>query len=153
MATIQVILNGMPGGSMHDLDGYPIILKFDEHKSYGSAVWVIPSYPGHIPASMLSEIRVQMGPITVFIEGPDSFQSGPHTTDWVRSDYPRGKLCSFIQMDASTQKMGGVSLMIHEESLILNEIDLGGKKPEPADESAEVPGGAEAADQSAARDA
>ena len=130
MATIQVILNGMPGGSMHDLDGYPIILKFDERKSYGSAVWVIPSYPGHIPASMLSEIRVQMGPITVFTEGPDSFQSGPHTTDWVRSDYPRGKLCSFIQMDASTQKMGGVSLMIHEDSLILDEINLGGPKPE-----------------------
>jgi hypothetical protein len=130
MATIQVILNGMPGGSMHDLDGYPVILKFDDRKSYGSAVWVIPSYPGHIPAGMLSEIRVQMGPITVFVEGPEGFQSGPYTTDWVRSDYPRGKLCSFLQMDASTQKMGGVSLFIHEDSLILDEINLGGPKTE-----------------------
>ena len=128
---------------MHDLDGYPIILKFDERKSYGSAVWVIPSYPGHIPASMLSEIRVQMGPITVFTEGPDSFQSGPHTTDWVRSDYPRGKLCSFLQMDASTQKMGGVSLFIHDDSLILDEINLGGKKAEPAEEKTAAPGDSE----------
>jgi hypothetical protein len=79
---------------------------------------------------MLSEIRVQMGPITVFVEGPEGFQSGPYTTDWVRSDYPRGKLCSFLQMDASTQKMGGVSLFIHEDSLILDEINLGGPKTE-----------------------
>jgi hypothetical protein len=126
MATVQVILNGMPGGSMHDLDGYPVILQFNDQKVYGNAVWVIPSYPGHIPAGMLSEIRVQGGPITVFVEGPQGFQSGPHTCDWVRSDYPRGKLCSFLQMDADTHKMGGVSIDIHEDTLIVDEVNLGG---------------------------
>jgi hypothetical protein len=127
MATIQVILNGMPGGTQHDTDQYPVILQFDEDKSYDNAVWVIPSYPGHIPAGMLSEIRVQGEPLECFIEGPEGFQSGPYETDWVRSDYPRGKLCSFLQMDASTQKMGGVSVEVVEGSLVVDPISLGGK--------------------------
>jgi hypothetical protein len=129
MATVQVILHGMPGGTMHDTDGYPVILQFDEDRNYGGAVWVIPSYPGHIPAGMLSEIRVEGvgGPLTVFVEGPEGFQSGPHETNWVRSDYPRGKLCSFLQMDASTQKMGGVSVEVVEGSLIVDPVSLGGK--------------------------
>jgi hypothetical protein len=40
MATIQVILNGMPGGTIHDTDSYPVILQFDEDKTYNNAVWV-----------------------------------------------------------------------------------------------------------------
>jgi hypothetical protein len=127
MATIQVILNGMPGGTMHDTDNYPIILQFDENRTYGGAVWIVPSYPGHIPAGMLSEIRINAGPQEVFVEGPEGFQSGPHETNWVRSDYPRGKLCSFLQMDASTQKMGGVSVDVVEGSLIVDPVSLGGK--------------------------
>jgi hypothetical protein len=61
------------------------------------------------------------------VEGPEGFQSGPHETNWVRSDYPRGKLCSFLQMDASTQKMGGVSVEVVEGSLIVDPVVLGGK--------------------------
>jgi hypothetical protein len=132
MATVQVILHGMPGGTLHDTDNYPVILQFDEGKNYGGAVWVVPSYPGHIPAGMLSEIRVDAGPLTVFVEGPEGFKSGPHETNWVRSDYPRGKLCSFLQMDASTQKMGGVSVEVVEGSLIVDTVSLGGKKEEPS---------------------
>jgi hypothetical protein len=127
MATIQVILNGMPSGTMHDTDNYPIILQFDEDRSYGGAVWIVPSYPGQIPAAMLSEIRINAGPQEVFVEGPEGFQSGPYETNWVRSDYPRGKLCSFLQMDASTQRMGGVSVEVVEGSLIVDPVSLGGK--------------------------
>jgi hypothetical protein len=43
-------------------------------------------------------------------------------------------------MDASTQKMGGVSLLIHEDSLILDEIDIGGKKSEPPETKTEPSG-------------
>ena len=127
MATVQVILNGMPGGTMHDTDNYPVILQFDEEKDYGGAVWIIPSYPGHIPAGMLSEIRVEGGPLECFIEGPEGFQSGPYETNWVRSDYPRGKLCSFLNMDASTQKMGGVSVQVVEGTLVVDPLQIGGK--------------------------
>jgi hypothetical protein len=127
MATVQVILNGMPGGTLHDTDNYPIILQFDEGKNYGGAVWIVPSYPGHIPAGMLSEIRINTGPQEVIVDGPEGFQSGPHETNWVRSDYPRGKLCSFLLMDASTQKMGGVSVEVVEGSLIVDPVSLGGK--------------------------
>ncbi len=130
MATVQVILHGMPSGTLHDTDNYPVILQFDERRSYESAVWVIPSYPGHIPAGMLSEIRVNAGPLTVFVEGPEGFKSGPHDTDWVRSDYPRGKFCSFLQMDAATQKMGGVSVEVVEGSLIVDPVNVGGKPQE-----------------------
>ena len=128
MAVVQVILNGMPGGTMHDTDNYPVTLQFDESKNYGGAVWIIPSYPGHIPAGMLSEIRIEGGgSVECFVEGPEGFQSGPHETNWVRSDYPRGKLCSFLQMDASTQKMGGVSVEVVEGSLIVDPVVLGGR--------------------------
>lgn len=127
MATVQVIINGMPGGTMHDTDNYPVILQFDEDKSYGGAVWIIPSYPGHIPADMLSEIRVQGEPLECFIEGPEGFQSGPHETNWVRSDYPRGKLCSFLNMNAETRQMGGVSVEVVEGSLIVDPVSIGGK--------------------------
>jgi len=126
MATVQVILHGMPGGSMHDTDGYPIILQFDGSKSYEAAEWIIPSYPGHIPAYMLSEIRVSDGDLSVVVEGPDGFQSGPHTSNWVRGNYPRGKECAFLLTNAETRKMTGVTVEIVEESLVIGELSLGG---------------------------
>ena len=113
MATVQVILNGMPGGTQHDTDNYPVILQFDEEKDYGGG--------------MLSEIRVEGGPLECFVEGPEGFQSGPHETNWVRSDYPRGKLCSFLQMDATTHTMGGVSVQVVEGTLVVDEVSVGKK--------------------------
>ncbi len=127
MATVQVILNGMPGGTVHDTDNYPVILKFDEDKSYEGAVWVIPSYPAHIPAGMLSEIRVDTGPLECMVEGPEGFTSGPHETNWVRCAYPRGKFCSFLLTNAETHQLGGVSVEIVEGSLIVDAVQVGGK--------------------------
>ena len=126
MAVVQVILNGMPGGSVHDTDSYPIILQFNDGRSYDGAEWIIPSYPGHIPAYMLSEIRVQEGDCSVEVDGPQGFQSGPHATNWVRSSYPRGKDCSFLQTNAETRKMTGVTIEVVEESLVVGELSLGG---------------------------
>ncbi len=127
MATVQVIINGMPGGTQHDTDNYPVILQFDEGMSYENAVWIVPSYPAHIPAGMLSEIRVEAGPLECFVEGPDGFKSGPHETNWVRCAYPRGKFCSFLLMDASTQQMGGVSIEVVEGSVIVDPVSVGKK--------------------------
>jgi len=70
MATVQVILRGMPAGTTHDTDNYPVILQFGEEKRYEEASWIVPSYPGHIPAYMLSEIRVLEGPLSVVVDGP-----------------------------------------------------------------------------------
>jgi len=123
---VQVILHGVPSGSIHDTDNYPVILQFDEDKNYENAVWIIPSYPGYIPAGMLSEIRVNQGPLTVFVDGPEGFKSGPHNADWVRCDYPRGKLCSFLEMNADTRKLGGVSVEVVEGSLIVDAVSVGG---------------------------
>ena len=128
MATIQVILNGMPGGTMHDTEQYPVVLRFEEDKSIENAVWVIPSFPGHIPASMLSEIRVQTGPLQAVVEGPEGFQSGPHETTWIRCDYPRGKIVSFLQTNPETpSRMGGVSVSLVEDTLIVDEVQIGSK--------------------------
>lgn len=126
MATVQVILNGMPGGTVHDTEQYPVILKFDDDRSIANAVWVIPSFPGHIPASMLSEIRVQAGPLQAMVEGPEGFQSGPHETTWIRCEYPRGKLVSFLQTNSDTHRMSGVSLSIVEDTLVVDEVTIGG---------------------------
>jgi hypothetical protein len=126
MATVQVILNGMPGGTMHDTEAYPVVLRFDADKSVDNAVWVIPSFPGEIPAGMLSEIRVQAGPLQAMVEGPDGFQTGPHETNWIRCDYPRGKLVSFLQTNAETHKMSGVSVSIVEDTLVVDEVTIGG---------------------------
>ena len=126
MATVQVILHGMPGGTMHDTDSYPIILQFNEARSYDDAEWIIPSYPGHIPAYMLSEIRVSQGGLSVVVEGPAGFQSGPHESNWVRSGYPRGKDCAFIKTDADTRKLGGVTVEVVEESLVVSPLSVGG---------------------------
>lgn len=126
MATVQVILNGMPGGTVHDTEQYPVVLKFGEDKSVENAVWVIPSFPAEIPAGMLSEIRVQAGPLQVMVEGPEGFNSGPHETTWIRCDYPRGKLVSFLQTGNDTHKMSGVSVSIVEDTLVVDEVTIGG---------------------------
>ena len=126
MATVQVILNGMPGGTVHDTEQYPVVLRFEDDKSVENAVWVIPSFPGEIPAAMLSEIRVQVGPLQAMVDGPEGFQSGPHDTTWIRCDYPRGKLVSFLQTGGDTHKMTGVSVSIVEDSLVVDEVTIGG---------------------------
>lgn len=126
MATVQVILNGMPGGTVHDTEQYPVILQFEEDKTIENAVWVIPSYPGHIPAGMLSEIRVQVGPLQAMVEGPEGFQSGPHETSWIRCDYPRGKICSFLITNSDTHRMSGVSVSLAEDTLVVDEVTIGG---------------------------
>lgn len=132
MATVQVILNGMPGGTMHETEQYPVILKFSEDKSIENAVWVIPSFPGEIPAGMLSEIRVQVGPLQAMVDGPEGFQSGPHETTWIRCDYPRGKLCSFLQTNSDTRRLSGVSVSIVEDTLVVDEVQIGGPPATPA---------------------
>jgi hypothetical protein len=99
MATIQVILMGVPGGSIHDTDQYPVILHFEEGNNYDEAAWVIPAFPGYIPGDMLSEIRVVHGPLKVVVDGPGGFQSGPYNAAWIKGNYPRGKLCSFLDID------------------------------------------------------
>lgn len=126
MAMVQVILNGMPGGTVHDTEQYPVVLQFEDDKSIENAVWVIPSFPGHIPAGMLSEIRVQAGPLQAMVEGPEGFQSGPHETNWIRCDYPRGKIVSFLLTNAETHKMSGVSVSLVEDSLVVDEVSIGG---------------------------
>ena len=122
MATIQVILHGIPGGTVHDTDNYPVILKFMEGLDIEEAVWVIPSYPGNIPGDYMSEIRVMQGPLKVMVDGPDGFQSGPHDCTWVRGGYPRGKLCAFLQVDNLTRKTSGVTVDVHEGSILVEEL-------------------------------
>ena len=138
MARIEVILHGIPGGSEHDTDNYPVILSYSEEKAYYDASWIVPSYPGYIPAGMLSEIRVLTGPLSVVVDGPEGFQSGPYETNWVRSSYPRGKDCSFLKMDSSTLSLGGVSVSVMEGSLVIDAVSLGGNKSQaPAASPAE----------------
>lgn len=137
MPTVQVILGGVPRTTVHDTYDFPIVLQFGGQTTYESAVWVIPSFPGRIPARRLSEIRVQQGPVSIIVDGPDGFRSGPHLTDWVRSRYPRGKDCSLLQLHSETKSMGGVSLSVFEGSLIVEELSLGG--PTPASAAPEPP--------------
>ena len=124
MPQVQVILNSLIGGTTHDTETYPVILRFGEDKSYENAEWVIPTYPRTIPAPMLSELRISEGTVQVFIEGPDGFQSGPHPSTWVRSSYPRGKDVSILEVDSNLHKMTGVSVTVVEDSLIVDEFAL-----------------------------
>ena len=126
MATIQVILQGARIASYDNYD-YPVILQFGDQKTYDSAVWFIPSSQRRIAAWRLSEIRVQEGPLSVLVDGPDGFRSGPYLADWVRNFYPRGKICAFIKVDPESRTSGGVVLSIVEDSLVVEE--LGGPTP------------------------
>lgn len=123
MATIQVILAGQLRTTIHDTFDYPLVLQFNDKTSYDEAEWVIPSYPRHIPAYRLSEIRVQDGPISVLVDGPEGFRYGPYLFNWIRSYYPRGKHCAFVQVDpGSYTKMNGVSITIVEGTLVVEEL-------------------------------
>ena len=127
MAVIQVILRGYPSGGPIDSGEEPVVLQFDEDKEFENAFWVIPGFGQDLPAFLLSEIRVEPGPqLKVSIQGPDGLQSGPHTTNWVRCDYPRGKLFSLLQMNAETRTTTGVSVELVDGKLELGEIKLGG---------------------------
>jgi hypothetical protein len=125
VATIQVILAGRMGTSMHDTFDYPIVLQFGGHTNYGEAEWVIPSFGPHIPAGRLSEIRVQLGSVPVLIDGPEGFRSGPYEVSWIRSLYPRGKHCALLQTDSDLHKLVGVTLTTHDDTLFIDEF------PEP----------------------
>ena len=81
MATIQVILAGQLRTTIHDTFDYPLVLQFNDKKNYDEAEWVIPSYPRHIPAHRLSEIRVQEGNVSVLVDGPEM----THRTRQLRS--------------------------------------------------------------------
>ncbi len=124
MAMVQVILHGIPGGSVHDTAEDPIYLRFGESNDYDAAEWAVPTFPGLIPGYMLSELRVEQGRMTIFVEA-ENFSSGPHAVDWVRSGYPRGKSCSLIDLKSATGKMAGVSVSIVEGAVVVQEINLG----------------------------
>ena len=134
MPQVQVILNSLIGGTTHDTETYPVILRFNEDKTYENAEWVIPTYPRTIPAPMLSELRITEGPVQVFIEGPEGFQSGPHQSTWVRSSYPRGKDVSILEVDPNLHKMTGVSVTVVEDTLVVDEFALnpGGASAAPS---------------------
>ena len=127
MATIQVILRGYPSGGPIDAGEEPIILQFDQDGEYENAWWFIPGFGQELPAYVLSEIRVDPGQmLKVDIKGPEGFESGPHQTNWVRCDYPRGKLFSLLHMNAETRTTTGVSVAVEDGKLELSEIKLGG---------------------------
>ena len=128
MAIIQMIFVGVPRTVVHDTYDYPLILQFGDKKRYEEAVWVVPSHPGRIPTRKLSEIRIEAGPLSVLIDGPEGFRSGPHTTDWVRSYYPRGKHCAFLRMDPESHTMGGVTITVTEETLFVEEMSQSGTR-------------------------
>ena len=130
MATIQVIIAGQLRTTIHDTFDYPIVLQFNDKTSYDEAEWVIPSYPRHIPAHRLSEIRVQEGTVSVLVDGPEGFRHGPFPFTWVRSYYPRGHHCAFVQVDPGQYtKMAGVALTTHEGTLVIETLPIEREKP------------------------
>jgi hypothetical protein len=126
MAAISVILMGIPSGQVQDIGDTPVVLQFDEDGDYDNALWIVPGFPQELPSYMLSEIRVEQGPLQIMIEGPEGFASGPHTTDWLRTDYPRGKLFSLIQKSADPRTMSGKMATIEEGKLVLADLKVGG---------------------------
>ena len=77
---------------------------------------------------------MEQGPLQVVIEGPEGFASGPHATDWLRTDYPRGKLFSLIQKNDDPRTMSGKMATIEEGKLVLADLKVGGAAaptPEP----------------------
>jgi hypothetical protein len=89
MATVQLIIAGRSISTVHDIFDYPLILQFGKGKDYNHAEWIIPSFARHIPAWRLSEIRVEDGSLSVLVDGPEGFRSGPYQVSWVRNYYPR----------------------------------------------------------------
>ena len=126
MSTVRVILAGRVSTTIHDIFDHPLVLQFGDKRNYDEAVWVIPSYARRIPASRLSEIRVEEGTLSVIVDGPDGFRSGPHEANWVRSYYPRGKHCALLHTEPGSMKTTGVTLTTIEGTLIVDELSLGG---------------------------
>ena len=124
MAMVQVILQGVPSGSVHDTEENPIVLRFVEGNSYEDAEWVVPSFPETIPSFYLSELRVESGRMNVYVEAPN-FNSGPHVTDWVRSGYPRGKACSLIDLKEEAGKVRGVSVTVDDGQIAIDDLKIG----------------------------
>jgi len=122
MAILQVILQGARIAS-YDIYDYPLVLQFGNQKTYESATWFIPSFQARIPARRLSEIRVLQGPISVLIDGPDGFQSGPYVADWVRNYYPRGKDCAFIRQDGDFKAVKGIAVTVVDETLVIEQLE------------------------------
>ena len=138
MATIQVILAGQLRTTVHDTFDYPLVLQFNDKRNYDEAEWVIPSYPRHIPAHRLSEIRVQEGEVSVLVDGPDGFRHGPYRFTWIRSYYPRGHHCAFVKVEpGGYTTMGGVALTTHDGSLFIESLPIAKSEPPAADEPAE----------------
>ena len=131
MAKIQVILQGAARISVHDTYDYPLVLQFGDQTSYDRATWFIPS-AGRFPAWRLSEIRVEEGSLSILVDGPEGFRSGPHDADWVRSHYPRGKDCAFIRVNRESKAMGGVTLTAIEGILVVDEMAAPGATPPAA---------------------
>jgi hypothetical protein len=124
MAIVQLILSGEGRVTLHDTFDYPLVLQFGQHRDYDSARWVIPSFGYPLPAFKVSEIRVDEGALSVLIDGPDGFRSGPHPVTWVRGYYPRGKHCALLYLDPETQKLGGVMIQTIEGSLVVEDFFL-----------------------------
>jgi hypothetical protein len=124
VALCEVILHGMGGATCEFDNAHPVVLQFFEDKTFESAEWQIPSFSDPIPTEYLSEIRVTQGPLTVYVDGPDGFQSGPHPAMWVRSNYPSGKDCAFLMM--ADGKMSGVTILVDDGIMIVDELRLGG---------------------------
>jgi hypothetical protein len=115
----------MPVGSVHETGTEPVVLLFSDERSYEDAEWIVPTYPGYLPADALSEVRVLDGShMSVIIDGPEGFRSGPHQSNWIRGGYPRGKLCAILEMGGG--KMTGVSINVVEGSLVVEPVALGG---------------------------
>jgi len=126
MASVSVILHGIPSGQEFETGAEPVLLQFDEDGVYDNALWIIPGAPGELPAYMLSELRVQGGPVKVNIAGPEGFNAGPYDVDWVRADYPRGTIVSLLRMNAETKQMTGQKVSVQDGKLVLDELKLGG---------------------------
>jgi hypothetical protein len=125
MAQVQIIILGMPTGTVHETGDEPVVLQFSEEKDFEFAEWIVPTYPGYLPAGALSEIRVlEGGLMTVVIDGPEGFRSGPHQSNWIRGGYPRGKLLSILETGGG--RMTGVSVDVVEGSLLIEPVALGG---------------------------
>ena len=94
-------------------------------------MWFIPSSPGRIPAWSLSEIRVEEGALSVLVDGPEGFRSGPYPVDWVRNHYPRGSDCAFIKLDPDSKAMGGKTIRAVEGTLFVGELAAPGNQAAP----------------------
>jgi hypothetical protein len=72
--------------------------------------------------------------VTVLVDGPEGFRHGPFPFTWVRSYYPRGHHCAFVQVDPGQYtKMGGVALTTHDGTLFLETLPL--EKDAPKEEA------------------